>query len=416
MDTDKTITLGSLFDGIGGFPYASAFYGIKPVWASEILPQAISVTRRHFPHMKHVGDITSLDGAVLAPVDIITFGSPCQDLSIAGRRAGLTGARSGLFTEAVRIIDEMRRKTDGRYPSFAVWENVFGALSSTGGRDFAAVLAAFAKTTVPVPVSGRWAYAGMVRGDGVDIAWRVLDACLWGVPQRRRRIFLVADFRGRRASEVLFVEKSLRGHLAPGGQAQKRVAADASRGAFGAVQNDMRAPVGGFGHAPVAAAFSGGAASPAGARGDSSPCADRGQNVVALSPPAITMRLREGCEGGGKGPLLQKEKSGALATHSDQYLFAPTPIATGRKGQAHASYIVRRLTPTECERLQGFPDGWTRLGAADEEISDTRRYQMLGNSLAIPCVAFVLGNIAAQMGPRREETASTASRSSRPHT
>jgi DNA (cytosine-5)-methyltransferase 1 len=182
--TGKHKSLGSLFDGIGGFPYAGSFYGIKPVWASEILPQAISVTKRHFPKMTHVGDISKLDGARLPPVDIITFGSPCQDLSVAGKRAGLSGSRSSLFSEAIRIIYEMRCATDGQYPSYAVWENVPGALSSgpTRGADFAAVLSAFAKTEIPIPVSGRWANAGMVRGCGVSIAWRVLNAQYFGIP------------------------------------------------------------------------------------------------------------------------------------------------------------------------------------------------------------------------------------------
>jgi DNA (cytosine-5)-methyltransferase 1 len=144
--------------------------------------------------MEHMGDITELDGATLAPVDIITFGSPCQDLSVAGKRAGLSGERSGLFSEAIRIIDEIRRATNGKYPTWAVWENVPGALSSgqPKGADFASVLEAFTKTTVPIPRSGRWAGAGMVRGDRVAVAWRVLDAQYHGVPQRRRRIFLVA--------------------------------------------------------------------------------------------------------------------------------------------------------------------------------------------------------------------------------
>jgi len=221
------ITLGSLFDGIGGFPYASSFYGIRPVWASEILPQAVSVTKRHFPQMKHVGDITKLDGAKLPPVDIITFGSPCQDLSTAGKRVGLSGERSGLFMEAIRIIDEMRRATNGNYPRYALWENVPGAMSSTRGRDFQAVLEAFTKTEIPMPLSGRWANAGMVRSDGVDLAWRVLNAQHFGVPQRRRRIFLVCDFGGESAGEILFIEESVRGNPAPGGEARKGTAADA---------------------------------------------------------------------------------------------------------------------------------------------------------------------------------------------
>ena len=231
INNRMSMTLGSLFDGIGGFPYAGSFYKIEPVWASEILPQAVSVTMRHFPGMAHVGDITKLDGAKLPPVDIITFGSPCQDLSTAGKRAGLSGERSGLFAEAMRIIFEMRRATNGRYPRYALWENVPGAMSSTGGRDFQSVLEAFTKTEIPMPASGRWANAGMVRGGGVDLAWRVLNAQYHGVPQRRCRIFLICDFGGTSAGEILFVEEGVRGHIAPGGEARQAIAADAQRGA-----------------------------------------------------------------------------------------------------------------------------------------------------------------------------------------
>jgi DNA (cytosine-5)-methyltransferase 1 len=197
-----------------------------PVWASEIERVPISITRRHFPDMMHLGDIREIDGAKIKPVDVIAFGSPCQDLSIAGRKKGLAGERSGLFSEAVRIIYEMREATNGKYPAYAVWENVPGALSSNGRRDFAAVLAALAKTEIPTPASGRWANAGMVRGCGVDIAWRVLDARYWGIPQRRRRIFLVADFTGECAGEILFVEKGLRGNTETGGKAREGTAAD----------------------------------------------------------------------------------------------------------------------------------------------------------------------------------------------
>jgi DNA (cytosine-5)-methyltransferase 1 len=246
------LTLGSLFDGIGGFPYAGSFFGIKPLWASEIMPQAISVTQRLFPDMEHVGDITMLDGAKLPPVDIITFGSPCQDLSVAGKRAGLGGERSGLFTEAIRIIDEMRRATNGKYPRYALWENVPGALSSGNprGSDFQAVLEAFAKTEVPMPVSNKWANAGMVRGGDVDLAWCVYNAQYFGVPQRRRRIFLVCDFRSRSAAEILFVPKSLQGVFSTNflrkisarrirAQGQS-TAVDAERGVGGAGLNKVR--------------------------------------------------------------------------------------------------------------------------------------------------------------------------------
>lgn len=226
------LTLGSLFDGIGGFPYAASFYGIRALWASEIVPECVSVTKRHFPDMEHVGDITKLDGHTLPPVDIITFGSPCQDLSVAsGKRLGLAGERSGLFLEAVRIIREMQEATNGEYPKFALWENVPGALSSSGRRDFKAVLEAFTETEVPMPGSGQWANAGMVRGRGVDLAWCVYDAQYFGTAQRRRRIFLVADFRGERAGEILFVPKSLQGYFEAGGTPRQGLAAYAQDGA-----------------------------------------------------------------------------------------------------------------------------------------------------------------------------------------
>ena len=213
-----------MFDGIGGFPYAASFYGITPIWASEILPSAVQVTRRHFPDMEHVGDITRLDGRKLPPVDILTFGSPCQGLSMAGQRLGLADARSGLFTEAIRIIREMQEVTHGEYPKIALWENVPGALSSAGGRDFEAVLQAFTAAKIPMPYSGRWANAGMVRGRGVDLAWCVYDAQYFGTAQRRRRVFLVADFRARRAGEILFVPKSLRGYFEAGGTPRQGLA------------------------------------------------------------------------------------------------------------------------------------------------------------------------------------------------
>ena len=180
----QELTLGSLFDGIGGFCYAATLTGrIKPIWAAEI-----------------------------QPVDIITFGSPCQGLSIAGQRKGLKDDRSGLFMEAIRIIDEMRLATNGKYPTFIIWENVPGAFSSANGADFRAVLEKVTKTNIPMPASGRWATAGMVRGGEVDAAWRVLDAQFWGVPQRRKRIYLIGDFGGQRAGEILFKSESLLGY------------------------------------------------------------------------------------------------------------------------------------------------------------------------------------------------------------
>lgn len=167
----KTLTLGSLFDGIGGFPLAAQRCGIKTVWASEIEPACIEITKRHFPQMEHLGDITQINGGKITPVDIISFGSPCQDLSTAGKQKGLSGERSGLFLDAVRIIYEMRRATNGRYPTFIIWENVSGAFSSNGGNDFRIVLEKITNANIPMPKSGKWATAGMVRGCRGGQAW-----------------------------------------------------------------------------------------------------------------------------------------------------------------------------------------------------------------------------------------------------
>ena len=160
------MTLGSLFDGIAGFPLAAQRQGIKTVWASEILPDCVDVAKKHFPDIEHLGDITKMNGAEIPPVDIISFGSPCQNLSVAGNGKGLAGSESRLFFEAVRIIDEMRCATNGKYPKYAVWENVAGAFSSNKGRDFQKVLEEITKTAIPMPASGRWANAGMVRSRG----------------------------------------------------------------------------------------------------------------------------------------------------------------------------------------------------------------------------------------------------------
>ena len=223
------LTMGSLFDGIGGFPLAAECCGITPVWASEIEAFPIEVTKTHFPNMLHVGDITKLDGAGLPPVDIICGGSPCQDLSVAGARVGLAGERSGLFMEQIRIVKEMRNaeKRRGRTgvavrPRFCVWENVPGAFSSAEGRDFHAVLEEFVHVEEPFlhvdrPESGRWEYAGAVLGVRSCVAWTPWDAQYFGVPQRRRRIFLVADFAGFSPIQILFDPTGLPGYPAAGG-------------------------------------------------------------------------------------------------------------------------------------------------------------------------------------------------------
>lgn len=209
------LTLGSLFDGSGGFPLGGLISGITPVWASEIEPFPIRVTTKRLPFIKHYGDISTMDGSKIEPVDIITFGSPCQDLSIAGKRDGLDGKRSSLFYEAIRIVKEMRCATDGKKPRYIVWENVPGAFSSNKGEDFRCVLEGICHIkdeTLSVPKIDKWKQAGSIVGDYFSLAWRVLDAQYWGVPQRRKRIFLVADFTGGGAGEILFKSEGLSGY------------------------------------------------------------------------------------------------------------------------------------------------------------------------------------------------------------
>lgn len=209
------LTLGSLFDGSGGFPLGGLISGITPLWASEIEPFPIRVTTKRLPFIKHYGDISTMDGSKIEPVDIITFGSPCQDLSIAGKRDGLDGKRSSLFYEAIRIVKEMRCATDGKKPRYIVWENVPGAFSSNKGEDFRCVLEGICHIkdeTLSVPKIDKWKQAGTIVGDHFSLAWRVLDAQYWGVPQRRKRIFLVADFAGGGAGEILFKSEGLSGY------------------------------------------------------------------------------------------------------------------------------------------------------------------------------------------------------------
>lgn len=239
--------------------------------------------------MKHLGDITKIHGDKIESVDCITFGSPCQDLSIAGRRAGLAGERSGLFMEAVRIIKEMRSSTNGLYPTFAVWENVPGAFSSNGGEDFRAVLEELARVeqpdaSIPRPSGrgGRWSKAGAIAGNGWSLAWRQFDAQYWGVPQRRKRIALVVDFGGQRAAEILFERTGVSGNPDESIKAWKEVAGLAANGTAG---NDRVV----------------------------------GQN-------AYTLKIRGGCAGGGKGALVQTEKVGTLSTLQDQTVFQPIRV------------------------------------------------------------------------------------------
>lgn len=211
---NKPLTLGSLFSGSGGFELAAKIAGIKPVWNSEVEPFSIMVTRKNLPEVEHLGDICDIKGDEIQPVDIITFGSPCQDLSIAGKRDGLEGSKSNLFYEAIRIIKEMRCRTNGTKPRYIIWENVTGAFSSNSGEDFRRVLDEIisvkgAYPTMPMPKNNKWAYADTIMEDGFSISYRVFDAKFFSLPQRRRRIFLVADFNGQSSSKILFDKESL---------------------------------------------------------------------------------------------------------------------------------------------------------------------------------------------------------------
>ena len=235
---NKQLTLGSLFDGSGGFPLGGLLCGVHPVWASEIEPFPIRVTTKRFPWVQHLGDISCVNGAEIPPVDIITFGSPCTDLSIAGRRDGLGGKQSSLFFQAIRIIKEMREATNGTYPRFCVWENVPGAFSSNAGADFQQVLTEIVRIAEPeapeVPALASWPSGDILLGDGWSVAYRVIDAAAW-VPQRRKRIYLVCDFGSERAADILFEREGVSRNFAAGGFPWQGTAGGAAPGIGGTV-------------------------------------------------------------------------------------------------------------------------------------------------------------------------------------
>lgn len=571
--------LGSLFDGSGGFPLAGALNGIEPVWASEVEPYPIAVTWSRFPHMKHLGDVSKINGAEIEHVDVITFGSPCQDMSVAGKRAGLKHenkgddktTRSGLFYEAIRIIREMREATNGRYPTFAVWENVPGAFSSNKGEDFRCVLEEFVhvydeKLSVPRPADGKWSPAGEIMGDGFSVAWRTLDAQYWGVLQRRKRIYLVADFAGGRAGEILFEREGLCGHSAACGASGQDATADApgsvrgSRGTWclnpwdcqskriyqpdgvyptlpamdcGGANNQAviyalqgngidRAETAGCNGrgwredvcytlntidrpaicfkagqgakarsmgesetvSPTLGSEAGGNSVPAvcypkvfhsltaanagnvesaqqpncvcypqvartlTAEADTSPCIDRGQNVVCYDArgngdgthcPTLTGDHENRVTDYTAVAVYRSPKIGEYAADGTASTMLVRDFQSPRdlvceRSKPPRKYIIRRLTPLECCRLQGFPDGWGvpdhKDKLSDEELAfwqrvrdtcagiagkppkkysaksltkwynalhtDSAEYKMWGNGIALPCAAFVLEGIARE--------------------
>lgn len=343
---NKPLTLGSLFDGSGGFPLAGLLTGIVPVWSSEIEPFAIRVTEKRLPQVQHFGNISGLHGAKLPPVDIITFGSPCQDMSIAGKRTGLNGSRSSLFHEAIRIIQEMRCASNGKYPRYIVWENVPGAFSSNGGEDFRCVLEAICSVkdssiSIPRP-AGKWTKAGEILAESYSLAWRVLDAQYWGVPQRRKRIFLVADFDGRRAGKILFESEGLSGYSAESLRAWQRTAGSAADG-FGTaglclcdqggeridILKERTATLRAEAHHPPCVLEN----HPADSRLQisengkvqtlTSRCGTGGGNVPLLMDTPKTLKIRCGKAGGGKGSLIQENKSATLSCNNDQTVFQP---------------------------------------------------------------------------------------------
>lgn len=226
------LKLGSLFDGSGGFPLAAQLSGIEPIWASEVEPFPIMVTRNRFPNMKHLGDVRKINGAEIEPVDIISFGSPCQNLSVAGRRDGLQGDRSSMFFEAIRVIKEMREATNGVYPNYILFENVPGLFSSNNGDDFRIVLEEICgvKEELSIPRLNKWRHSGEIVGSNWSVAWRTLDAQYWGVPQRRKRIFLVADYSGGGAGKILFESESLSRYSAESVRAWQRTSRTVENG------------------------------------------------------------------------------------------------------------------------------------------------------------------------------------------
>ena len=512
----KSITLGSLFDGSGGFPLAGTHAGITPVWAAEIEPYPIAVSSLHFPQMKHLGDVSQIDGETITPVDIITFGSPCQDISIAGKREGIKHkdkgdnetTRSGLFYEAIRIIKEMRETTHGKYPKYAVWENVYGAFSSNKGEDFRCVLEEFTricdeKSSIPRPANGKWRNAGEIVGDNFSIAWRLFDAQYWGVPQRRKRIYLVADFTGKCAGKILFERESMRGN-SPACRTQGQETATDTTGSvrgshsieclnpWDAQSPRLYAPNGVF--AALRANSGGGGRQ----EGVILPQNSNDNKIYALQGntidhPAVCYDVR----GNGNGTLcptltgdhqnritdytavavyrnpkigeyaadattstmaardfksprdlvakchpvygvdcrnatLDEEKTHTLQAKANggQSLNCIPSVLTS--GTPPRKYIIRRLTPLECCRLQGFPDGWGDLpekeNMTDEEFAfwqtvrdiyarvngkttksytssallkwynklhtDSAEYKMWGNGIALPCAKFIMEGIA----------------------
>ena len=363
--------------------------------------------------MNHLGDITKINGSTVPPANVIIGGSPCQDLSVAGKRAGLAGERSGLFMEQIRIIKEMRKASERSgandiKPRYMVWENVPGAFSSNKGQDFKAVLEETigvvekVKPDIPIPVGG-WHYSGAIMGNGFSVAWRVFDAQFWGVSQRRRRIALVADFGGTTAPEILFECESVSGDFTQSGTPWQEFAAVVAKRFNSSNRGERIAVFDARGNGD----------------GETVPTITGDHENRVTDYTTLCVRQRCSCEGGGKGCLVQSEKSGTLAANNDQFVCAldRASFNQGKNAQYNpeisesginstltakgasavcAQSIVRRLTPLECERLQGFPDGWTDIPwKGKEHAPDGFRHRVCGNSMCVNVMRWVGERIAA---------------------
>ena len=325
--------------------------------------------------MKHLGDITKIHGDKIEPVDCITFGSPCQGLSMAGKRLGFDDNRSVLFLDAARIIKEMRTATNGMYPTFAVWENVPGAFSSNGGEDFRAVLEELARVEQPdasiprPPRGGRWGKAGAIAGNGWSLAWRQLDAQYWGVPQRRKRIALVVDFGGQRAAEILFERTGVSGHPDEGIKAWEATPGHSQASPSGCDRTGGRVIYDARGN------------------GDGRTCptitGDHENRITDYTAIAIE---RKTFNEQSFSHYKESEKFSTLKAKAGN-------IGNGSEcliAEKAIRWIVRRLTPVECERLQGYPAGyadigdWTDSKGKKHKYADSPRYKALGNSIALP--------------------------------
>lgn len=485
---NNPLTLGSLFDGSGGFPLGGLLLGINPIWASEVEPFPIRVTTKRFPNLKHYGDISKIKGNEIEPVDIITFGSPCQDMSIAGKRAGLNGSRSNLFYEAIRIIKEMREETHGEKPRYIVWENVPGAFSSNKGEDFFSVLKEICNIKgyqIDEARSKKWQNAGLIMAGDFSLGWRVFDAQYWGVPQRRRRIYLVCDFNGESAGKILFESEGMPWHLEKGKCSWKRTTGGFKESTGGSVTNLCLNDQGGQ-RMDVHENKSGTITASV---GNHPPLVfeNHGQDSRFKRPIDISNTIGASLgTGGNNQPFVVEDKvdifdvritsentknhraniyetdvartintglnspdanQGGLAivystsknSHHTEAVenlantlvasdYKDPPVVNDMEGKR---YIVRRLTPKECGRLQGFPDGWcdgletenpsgeelnfwTKVFETYREVitkatkpksekqirkwlknphTDSAEYKMWGNGVALPNVCFVLAGI-----------------------